>query len=319
MVKSLGWLERVVRCVSLITLAALLPLKIIAVQCGWTCPLLMASALNLLVAAAVGYITNWIAIEMLFKPYEKAPWHPFSVLTFGYWQQGLVPRNKDRIGEELGKETEKRLLKPDQIASEFCALIPEMLKDKNLMESLMTGIKNLIATYRAAIATKIVTGIQGRAPQILEMAKAELCRMIRDYAREKAILNAFADELADVVVNCLDWANIERRLKSKLAEPETMTIIGEEIDSLVVACTAWVERDLVPTLEPQLLALANGPIKDKILAKLDLANRVANAVRNQDVCEFHTMINNLAAQHLVAVQVLGWVLGLVVGILQLAG
>ena len=319
MVKSLVWLERIVRCVSLLTLAVLLPLKTVAVQCGWLCPSLMASVLNLLVAAAVGYITNWIAIEMLFKPYEKAPWHPFSVLTFGYWQQGLVPRNKDRIGEELGKEMEKRLLKPEQIATEFCALIPEMLRDKNLMGSLMTGIRNLIATYRDAIATQIVKGIQERAPQILDAAKGEIGRMIRDYAREKAILNVFADELADVVVNCLDWTNIERRLKSKLAEPETMTIVGEEIDSLVVACTAWVERDLVPTLEPQLLALANGSVKDKIVKKLDLANRVANAVRNQDVREFHTMINNLAAQHLVAVQVLGWALGLVVGLVQLAG
>ena len=96
-------------------------------------------------------------------------------------------------------------------------------------------------------------------------------------------------------------------------------IYGGLAKSTIVSFVGWIVRNFAPTLEPQLLVLVNGPIKDKVLAKLNLANRVAVAVRNQDVREFHAMINNLAAQHLVAVQVLGWALGFVVGLVQLAG
>ena len=71
--------------------------------------------MTVLVSAAIGYITNWIAIEMLFKPYEKSPFHILSILTFGIWQQGLVPRNKDKIGHELGVMTEKELMGPQML------------------------------------------------------------------------------------------------------------------------------------------------------------------------------------------------------------
>ena len=48
-------------------------------------------------------------------------------------------------------------------------------------------------------------------------------------------------------------------------------------------------------------------------------NKEVDAVRKQDVREFHTMINNLAAKHLVAIQVLGYALGILVGLVQVAG
>ena len=93
---------------------------------------------------------------------------------------------------------------------------------------------------------------------------------------------------------------------------------GELVEATIMSFVGWIKRNFAPTCEPQLLALANGPIKDKVLAKLNLASCVAAAVRNQDVREFHAMINNLPAQHLVAVQVFGWALGVVVGLAQLA-
>ena len=43
------------------------------------------------------------------------------------------------------------------------------------------------------------------------------------------------------------------------------------------------------------------------------------SLRKQNVCEFHTMINNLAAKLLVAIQVPGYALGILVGLVQVAG
>lgn len=319
MVKGLGLVELMIRLASFATLVVLMPLKIVASRYGWEYPPVCDAAVAILVSAAVGYITNWIAIEMLFKPYEKNAWHPFSVLTLGYWQQGLVPRNKNQIGMEMGRETERRLLNPEMIAKELCALIPGILRNKELTGRLTERLKNLIVRYRDPIARKVVEGVQRRAPQIMEMAKVELGRMVREYCKGRMVLSAFADELSEALVACVDWKGVEQRLKFKLGEADTVKIIGEEIDALVESCVSWAERELVPVIEPQLLQLANGPIKDMIVEKLDLANRVAEAVRKQDVREFHGMINSLAAKHLGAIQILGYFLGMLVGLVQLAG
>lgn len=319
MVKGLGIVESVIRLASLATLLVMLPGKIVVSRIGWTYPACLDAVVAVLVSAAVGYITNWIAIEMLFKPYEKNRCHPFSLFTFGYWNQGLVPRNKDRIGVEMGRETERRLLNPEMIARELCALIPGMLRNRELTGRLAEGLKNLIVRYRDPIARKVVDGFQRRAPQIMDMAKTEFGRMVRDYCNGRMVLSAFADELSEALVACVDWRDVEQRLKFKLGEPDTVKMIGTEIDSLVESCVSWAERDLVPMIEPQLLELANGPVKDMIVEKLDLANRVAEAVRKQDVREFHEMINSLAAKHLGAIQILGYFLGMLVGLVQLAG
>lgn len=319
MVKGLGIVESVIRLASLATLLVMLPAKVVASRIGWTYPACLDAVVAVLVSAAVGYITNWIAIEMLFKPYEKNRCHPFSLFTFGYWNQGLVPRNKDRIGVEMGRETERRLLNPEMIARELCALIPGMLRNRDLSSRLTEGIKNLIVRYRDPIARKVVDGFQRRAPQIMDMAKTELGRIVHDYCRNKALLSMLANEISQMIVACVDWSNVEQRLKFKLGEPDTVKMIGSEIDSLVESCVSWAERDLVPMIEPQLLELANGPVKDMIVEKLDLANRVAEAVRKQDVREFHEMINSLAAKHLGAIQILGYFLGMLVGLVQLAG
>ena len=323
MVKGLGFVEKIVRAASLLTLVVLMPLKIVATHCGWSYPPVFNSVVLVLVAAAVGYVTNWIAVEMLFKPYEKSPSHLFSILTFGYWQQGLVPRNKDKIGEQLGKETAERLLDASAIAQEFCGMVPELLRDKEMMAKVTGGIKAMLVKYRDPITLKITDGIRSKCPELLVLAQKELADMVRNRIAQHPTLGpmtAFLPfDVGDFVVGCVNWQDVEQRIKFKLIEPDSQKMIEDQIDSLVNSCTDWIERDLAAMLEPYLKDIATGPLKDKIVAKLDLANRVADAVRKQDVREFHTMINNLAAKHLVAIQVLGYALGLLVGLVQLAG
>lgn len=54
-----------------------------------------------------------------------------------------------------------------------------------------------------------------------------------------------------------------------------------------------------------------------ILEKLDIQGRIQSAVDKMDVAEFHGMINEVAAQHLGAIQVLGYLLGAAAGALTL--
>ena len=60
-------------------------------------------------AASVGYMTNWLAITMLFRPYEPKKW-------LFVWPQGLLPRNRIEIARKVGEECENSILEADKIA-----------------------------------------------------------------------------------------------------------------------------------------------------------------------------------------------------------
>ena len=98
---------------SLLTVFVLLPLQIVAKHMAVEIPSGYLLAFHILLSAAIGYITNYIALQMLFKPFERDGWHWLSICTFGYWKQGLVPKNKKSIGVEIGRQIETKLLPPE--------------------------------------------------------------------------------------------------------------------------------------------------------------------------------------------------------------
>lgn len=79
----------------------------------------------------------------------------------------------------------------------------------------------------------------------------------------------------------------------------------------------WVETRFLPMVQPHLEELIRTVGKREIIAKLHLSQRVAEAVEKQRVEDFHDMITAIAAQHLGAIQVLGFFLGGLVGVFQL--
>ena len=52
-----------------------------------------------------------------------------------------------------------------------------------------------------------------------------------------------------------------------------------------------------------------------IVEKLNVEGRVKNAVDGMDMAEFHGMLNEIMAEHLGAIQVLGYLLGALAGLL----
>ena len=78
----------------------------------------------------------------------------------------------------------------------------------------------------------------------------------------------------------------------------------------------WFETSALPTLASMLSDYIAEHRQD-IIDNLKLADRIETAIDNQDVRQFHRMINEISAEHLGAIQVLGFVLGILAGLLQL--
>ncbi|NFU81343.1 DUF445 family protein [Clostridium sporogenes] len=70
-----------------------------------------------LIGGIIGYLTNWIAIKMLFRPYEekrifgiKVPFTP-----------GLIPKEKTRIAKSVGNAIGEHLLSSEIIVKSLCS------------------------------------------------------------------------------------------------------------------------------------------------------------------------------------------------------
>ena len=141
---------------------------------------------TVLVSAAVGFLTNFLAIEMLFKPYRKSPFHPLTILSCGYWKLGLVPRSQSEIGRELGKQIEQNLLRPEDISAELCAFAANFLTRPQLLETLRARVPGWIDAKKSEIAALLLPGARSMTDSALRMVTRE--KLLSLYSREIAPL-----------------------------------------------------------------------------------------------------------------------------------
>jgi uncharacterized membrane protein YheB (UPF0754 family) len=145
----------------------------------------------LAVSGLIGFMTNWIAIEMLFRPRRK---HPLL-------HQGLIPAQKERVALRLANAVSKDLINPDHIRHKMThgksfinartrvgqsveivvnnpefrtdlkavigVHIREAMTDQELREELRIAAQQYIndalsGRYVERMALKIYTGIRGR-------------------------------------------------------------------------------------------------------------------------------------------------------------
>lgn len=132
----------------------------------------------ILVAAAVGYLTNYIAIQMLYYPISnedlqegegsdksliadkvEAALHKSKVVswsTFGFWGKGLIPRNRGKVAWQIGLIAEERFVTPETI-SMFLPKLTRALLTRNDQGKIrgVEIIRGLVANNRDQAAETI--------------------------------------------------------------------------------------------------------------------------------------------------------------------
>lgn len=406
-------MESVFMPVSFLTLVGLVIIAVLG-WIGFEVPeWIRGRLMTVLVSAAIGYVTNWIAIEMLFKPYYPSMRHPFAWITLGYWRQGLVPKNKDEVAGVLGEQVATRLLRPEQIADDLCSMVGGILRNKSAVGAIRNGVRHVVATHdkeiaaflaprieaalvaeidrlvnaekvesfwtdhiepklssvetREEIASVLVAALEKRAPALAAKARPVVVGAIREYIEEKGgVAGALLAPLAEAIADCLvSKKTIESGLKSWLRSPDTVPALRDELlqfvrivrDHLkseasrgkvgafvgeirstfkdyVRSCletnladvtgrlldseALWLcAVEMIPKFQPEIERLIRTEGMPLILEKLDIQGRIHSAVDKMDVAEFHGMINEVVAEHLGAIQVLGYLLGAAAGALTL--
>ena len=190
---------------------------------GWNWYTPFAPFINILLSAAIGYITNYIAIEMLFKPYYEKKSHPLSIITFGYWKQGLIPRNKNHIGKELGHQIETKLLNPENMANELCDMVMGFIQDPKIIEKLRNAIQNMLHNHEKSILDFLT-------PQIENSLQTALDKILT----KENINNFWKDEIEPLLMHEEHRNFIALQIRKSLQNrtPQLTKILKEELKKI---------------------------------------------------------------------------------------
>ncbi|MGI6550199.1 MAG: DUF445 domain-containing protein [Syntrophomonadales bacterium] len=134
-----------------------------------------------LISAFIGYLTNVVAIKMLFHPRE-----PFRILKFEF--QGLLPRRQEEIALKIGEVVERELLSVDDLVSRFST--PEMqdkivkIISERVRARLEDAMPRLVPHNLTRVLADLVEGILVResrslVAQVIESDSQQLTAEIR--------------------------------------------------------------------------------------------------------------------------------------------
>ena len=90
---------------------------------------MLKNILIILISSMIGWITNYVAIKMLFKPYNK--------INFGFFSiQGLIPKRRHEIGQKIAATVKESIISMTDILNS--------LNKKGLEEELEVIVDKLI-------------------------------------------------------------------------------------------------------------------------------------------------------------------------------
>ena len=234
-----------------------------------------------LIGAVIGYITNWLAIKMLFRPREakyifgmKLPFTP-----------GLIPKEKSRIANKVGETVGTHLLNSDSLSKalkddKIKAKFNEVAKEKinqviNSNSTLEESLKNTLGENYYALKRNMINNI---AKTILESIKEEEFKnKVKFY-----IVDSIKERLNKNPEKIIDFINSNKFREviiNTLEEEKTRDIIGK---ALLKEVKTLEKEDL--TIEEVIPENIKPYIEEYVKSQKDtLVDIIKNLLRDDEV------------------------------------
>lgn len=241
------------------------------------------------ISGLIGFLTNWIAITMLFRPTHKRP-------VLG---QGLIPAQKDRIAYRLARAVSEDLINP------------EIIKQK-IHES------QAIAKYREKATVYIKKIIDD--PEFRFNLKQIVVGYVDEMIADPEVRSNIAKKLIEQIDEAVDEKSFE-----KVALKAYSFFKGQEMQDLVESALLKLPTGIENSLNkmdtfldelPEKLD-ENGSVIEELVTKmlyklinqLDVQALVEDNLRQYDEKKLETLIKNASNDQLQYIQYLGAVLG----------
>lgn len=199
--------EMVCMSLALLSLVLLIVLSILRAAGVPPVPWVSSYVLPIMIAGAVGYLTNLIAITMLFRPYGPEDKHPVGSIPT--WKQGLVTKHRTELAEKAGRQVADNLLTPETIADEIKVLLDRALRDEDLQDKLRRSAGPVI---------------REKLPVIVDSISPEIMRFLRGVVA--------AGLTRDNMVDLMD-TSIQRILKSESGKRQLADWVTENVRMLL--------------------------------------------------------------------------------------
>lgn len=246
------------------------------------------------VSGLIGFLTNWLAITMLFKPAQKRP-------LLGH---GLIPAQKNRIAYRMAQAVSEDLINP------------EIIKQKINQSGVISQYREQTAGYLKGIIDD---------PAFRQDIKKWVVEYVDEMIADPEIRGALAEKIILEIEESIEDKSIE-----KVALKAYSFIKGQEmqhiIEEALIRVPASVENglnkmdDLLDEL-PSKLDKHSEAIENivtsllyKLINQLDVHTLVEDNLRSYDEQHISNIIKNATNEQLHFIQYLGAVLGMIGGL-----
>ena len=133
------------------------------------------------ISATIGWITNWVAIKMLFRPHKE--------INFGLFKiQGLIPKRRAEIGSGIANIIQNELISVKDVISnidreEFSKRLNKLI-DEVLNKNLKKKVKEKFPFLQVFFTDKVAKDIGNTIKEIVMENQEKIFEIFSNYAEE---------------------------------------------------------------------------------------------------------------------------------------
>jgi uncharacterized membrane protein YheB (UPF0754 family) len=277
-----------------------------------------------LAGAVIGYLTNAVAIKMLFRPLREIRFLgvrlPFT--------PGILPRQRHKLAENIGSIVERQLLTPE--------IVIARLRQEDLRENLKNAISNYtehLFSPRSEASLQLMDLAKREYPRLLEaliafLNQPEIHRRMEIHGRvflNNAILRlnvlqrfflsagqfetTLHDRMPEIIDDLIGQIRDifeERQTQEQVVRFLTLTLFSAD-SRKKERFDAFVGDKLLGFMEERSAAL---------LRALDIKTLVSNRIDSLDMMQVEHIVLDVMANQLWWINVFGAILGALIGLFQ---
>lgn len=287
-----------------------------------------------IIGSGIGYVTNYIAVKMLFRPLKPVKIGSYT-LPF---TPGMIPKEKPRLAKAIGEIVGARLVTKEALEE---ALLSDSLKTQ-IRQSVQTSLIQ-ICNEGHTISDLLSSAIPSESVENLKVqASEEITNHILNICKTKDV----GALLSEIIV-----ASIKQQMQGSflamMLSDSLMSTIGNAICSGVNSyIDEHGEEMLKPMIENEIISVSNKPVSEVLsslekndiyiedsicklyekliteklndaLNALNIAALVEKQINDMDVLELENLLLQVMKKELNGIVNLGALIGFVLGLLNL--
>ena len=154
------------------------------------------------ISATIGWITNWIAIKMLFRPHKE--------INFGLFKiQGLIPKRRAEIGSGIANIIQNELISVKDVISnidreEFSKRLDSSI-DKVLEKNLKAKVKEKFPVLQMFFTDRMAKDVSNTIKDIIMENQEKIFEIFSNYAEENINFEVIiSDKISNFSLNKLE-------------------------------------------------------------------------------------------------------------------